>query len=117
MTKIIVLYTEGSSGNARGQKRPLGVILIMVEDDMNANIVDYGSIRCHRVTRSVLESEIHAMVVGFDIAFVVQNMFKELLGTKMKIQAYVDSRSVFDVIAKQGNTVEKRLKLDIPGMK
>lgn len=37
----------------------------------------------------------------------------DIIGRPVKLAAYIDSRSVFDVIAKDGNTTEKRLQIDI----
>ncbi|KAK1995114.1 hypothetical protein LX36DRAFT_659952, partial [Colletotrichum falcatum] len=39
---------------------------------VNGNIVYFSSTKCKRVTRSVLASEIYAMVVGADIAYVIR---------------------------------------------
>lgn len=44
-------------------------------------------------------------------------MLNELLGRKKTIEAYVDSRSVCDVVSKKGMTVEKRLQTYIHGPK
>lgn len=36
-----------------------------------------------------------------------------IIGLNVKMEAYVDRRSVFDVIAKEINTTEKILQIDI----
>lgn len=113
----LVLFTDASFANARDLKSQLGFLLLMADANDNANIVHFGSSRCQRVTRSVLASEIHSLVLGFDVAYVVQHMLNEIIGRKLKIEAYVDSRSTFDIVAKQGKTVEKRLQIDIHCLK
>lgn len=100
----LVLFTDASFANARGLTSQLGYVILMVDKDCRANVIHYGSSRCHRVTRSVLSSELHALVQGFDIAYVLQHLFAELMDRRLEIEAYVDSRSVFDVVAKQGKT-------------
>lgn len=67
--------------------------------------------------RSVLTSEIHSLVLGFVVAYAIQHTMTEILGRNLYIEAYVDSQSVFEVMAKQQKTVEKRLKSDIKCLK
>lgn len=61
----------------------------------------------------MLAAEVHALVLAFDMAYVIQDMLHEILGRKIEIDAYVDSKTLFDVVAKDGNTSEKRLQIDI----
>lgn len=75
-------------------------------------MIHHGSKRCKRVTRSVMSSELHALILGFDYAFIIRNLLEEILGRKVRLDAYVDIKTVFDVISKDGNTTERRLKID-----
>lgn len=43
----------------------------------------------------------------------VQHLLKEITGNPVPIEAFVDSRTVFEVVEKQGRTYEKRLQIDI----
>lgn len=85
----------------------------MLDDKGVSNIIHYGSARGHRVTRSVMTSEIHALIIGFYHAFKMQDLIEEILQQKVAVKAYVDSKTVFDVIAKDGKTTESRIKIDI----
>lgn len=40
-----------------------------------------------------------------------------MTGVKAYIEAYVDSKTLYDVLAKDGGTEEKRLKIDIFALK
>lgn len=51
----------------------------------NANTVHYGSTRCHLVTRSVLTSEIHALLQGSDAVYVIRHILTEILGKRIEI--------------------------------
>lgn len=109
----LVLVTDASFANARNLRSQIGFVLMMVDNDGVANIIHYGSSRCKRVTRSIMAAEIHGLVYGFDQTYVVREALEEVLDRKISIEVYVDSKSVFDVVVKDGSTSEKRLQIDI----
>lgn len=116
-TMRMVLISDASFANARGGKSQLGYIVAMVDGTGRANIIHFASNRCRRVTRSVMASEIHALVIGFDNAFALNHLAQEVLNRKIILDAYVDSRTLFDVIARDGRTSEKRLQIDIHALR
>lgn len=77
------------------------------------SIIHYGSKRCRRLKRSVMSSEIHSLVLGFDHAFCIRNLLQEILGRKMELRSYVDRQTVIYVISQYGQTNERRLQIDI----
>lgn len=109
----LVVVTDASFANAPGSKSQLGYIIMMVDDDNNSNIIHYGSNRCSRIARSVMAAELHALTLGFDYAFVIKDLLEDILGRKIKIEALIDSKTVFNVITKEGSTTERRLQIDI----
>lgn len=80
----------------------------MVDGSGRKHLVNYGSSRCHRVTRSVMESEIHALVLGFDVWFIRKDLIADLIERDIPIEEFVDSRTVFNVMDKKGNNTERR---------
>ena len=112
-TVRLVLMTDASFANAEGMKSQLGYLILMVDAAGNCNIVHYGSNRCKRVVRSVMAAEVQALVLGFDFSFVVKDLIEELLGREIKLEAMVDSKTVFDVIARDSQTAERRLQIDV----
>ena len=109
----LVLFTDASFANAKDLKSQIGFVLVALDKNMNANIVHYGSSRCKRTTRSVMAAEVHGLTFGWDNAFVVKAMLEEVLGTKIRIDVYVDSKTLFNVIVKYSTTMEKRLQIDV----
>lgn len=89
----------------------------MMDNTGRANIIHYASNRCKRVTGSVLASEIQALVAGFALAYVILHLMQELLNRDISLEAYMDNRTVFDVIAKDGRTCERRLKIYINALR
>ena len=108
----LALFTDASFANTERLKSQIAFVLILVDGYCTANILHYGSAACNRVTRSVMAAELLALVHGFDIAYVLQQMLQDILGKSIPIDGYLDSRTVFNVIAKNGPTLEKRLQID-----
>lgn len=109
----LVLVKDASFENARGMKSLLGLVFIMVDKTGNENIVHYGSIRCRRVIRSVMESETQGLVLGFDFSYGIRDMLVEIIGKEMVLEAFVEISAVFDFLAKYGKKTERRLQICI----
>lgn len=109
----LLLLTDVSFRNARELERKLGYVLLMSDNQGTRNIVQYGSNHCRRVSRSVLASEIIALVLGFDKAFLMWHLLQEILGRRVELLVHVDSRAVCDVLAKDVQTSERRFQVKI----
>lgn len=113
----IVMLADTSFGNGRGLRRQLGFVILMIDNNGVSNIIHYGSSRCKRITRSVMASEIHALFLCFDKSYYIRHMLEEILGRRLNIEAYVDSKTVFDVIAKDGKRTERIIRIDVSALK
>ena len=109
----IVLATDASFANTADLKSQLGYFIMLVDDKQRCNVLHYGSNKCQRIARSVMAAEIQALMLGFDYAFYVRDLLEEILGRSFKIEAMIDSKTVFNVVAKDGKTTERRLQIDI----
>lgn len=108
----LALFTDASFANSENCKSQIGFVIALWDNQNRAKIVNYGSSSSKRVTRSVMAAELMGIVYGFDAAFVVQHMLSEVLGKTIPLDGYVDSKTVFDIIARRGPTLEKRLQID-----
>lgn len=89
----------------------------MVNHMGTANLIHYGSNRCLRVIWSFIAFELQKLVLVFDFACIIQHLTNQLTGRKIHLDAYVDSKTVFDVIAVNGHTTERRLRIDISALR
>lgn len=64
-----------------------------------------------------MEAELHALVSGFDDSYVMREIMKELLGYCQNTTDFIDNKTVFDVVAKDGTTQEKHLQIDVFGIR
>ncbi|KAI0998399.1 hypothetical protein K3495_g9796, partial [Podosphaera aphanis] len=84
---------------------------------LSGNLVHWTSIKCRRVTRAVLASELYAMVHGVDLAIALRttlNMItRQLEIPDIPTIICTDSFSLYECLVKLGTTKEKRLMIDI----
>ena len=70
------------------------------------------------MTRSVLVSELYIIVAGFDNSSAIQTTVKAILSNdKVPLVICTDLYSLYDCITKLGTTVEKRLMINIIGLR
>lgn len=117
----IVVLTDAAFANTEGLKSQLGFVVLLAEangssSSRRCNIVDFGSSRASRVTRSVLAAELFGLVLGFDRAFVVREMVDAsmaMICRYLPITEVTDGQTAFNCIARLSNMLERRLQIDI----
>ena len=105
-----VIFNGANNDNLKSQ---LGFVLILVDGSGHGCIIQYECIRCKRVTRSVMAAEVHGLIYGFDEDYLARNMLEEVLRQKREIDGYIDSRTVFNVVAKNNSSLAKRRQIDL----
>lgn len=127
-TAKLFVFTDGSFANNQDLSSQLGYIIVLANEDksngqfkLRGNMIHCSSLKCKRVTRSVLASETYAFVVGFDMAIAIcstLNMIMERLGlSRIPLVICTDSYSVYDLLVKLSTTSEKRLMIDIMALR
>jgi hypothetical protein len=65
----------------------------------------------------VLALELYAIVAGFDISTVLQDTTSKIMNKTIPLILCTDSYSLYDCMTKLGTTAEKRLMIDIMGLR
>jgi hypothetical protein len=65
----------------------------------------------------VLTSELYLIVAGFDIDAVLQNTTSKIISKAIPLILCTDSYSLYNCITKLSTTAEKRLIIDIIGLR
>jgi hypothetical protein len=91
--------------------------VICLADSDRANIVHWSSIKCKRVTRSVLSAELYGMAHGFDIGAALKATLSNILGIPVPLVLCTDSKSLYDCLVRLGTTQEKRLMIDVMSLR
>ena len=58
-----------------------------------------------------------ALADGFDVAYSMRHDIERMTGKKIPLSVFTDSLSLFDVITKATLTAERRLMIDVAGVK
>jgi len=67
--------------------------------------------------RSVLASELYAIVAGFDNGSAIHSTVNSVLPSEVPLVICTDSYSLYDCMTKLNTTAEKRLMIDIIGLR
>lgn len=67
-TLRLVIFSDASFANNKDLTSQIGYVIVLADGNNKANILHWSSVKCKRVTRSVLASELYAMVHAFDIS-------------------------------------------------
>lgn len=60
-----------------------------------------------------MEAEIQALSLGLDYKFLIKDLIEEIIGRTLQLEAMIESNIIFNVVSKDGQTAERRLKIDI----
>jgi hypothetical protein len=109
----LLVFTDASFANNKDLSSQIGALIALADDSNHANTLHWTSVKCKRVTRSVLASELYAMVLGFDIAGAIKATIDKILTINLPLVLCTDSKSLYDCLVKLGTTQEKRLMIDV----
>jgi len=93
-------------------------VIALVDKDGNMNLVYWQSIKCHRITRSVLASELYALSLGFDNAATIRSTLNQIFtgsreGVKVEEEEVEEQEEKDQISAKIPATLSART-LQIP---
>ena len=112
-TLQLLTFTDASFANNKDLSSQIGYVVVLADAEGKANILHWSSIKCKRVTRSVLASELYAMAHSFDIGASVKSTIEKIMDINLPLVLCTDSKSLYDCLVRLGTTQEKRLMIDI----
>lgn len=63
----VVILSDASFANANGLNNQFVYVILLAEKRRKVNVAHDGLSRFHRVTRSVMPAEGHALILAFDL--------------------------------------------------
>ena len=109
----MLVFTDVSFVNNKDLSLQIGYVLALVDKEENANILYWLSIKCKRVTRSVLVSELYRMAYRFDIKASIKATIEKILTINLLLILCINSKSLYDCLVKLGIIQEKYFIIDI----
>lgn len=106
-------FSDASSASAARIRSQLGFVILLADGKKHEKIIHFGSTRCHNVSQLIIPEEVHALVHAFDSTLVHRKALEELLNRPVEVEAILDSRRLFNVIAKNSSRVERRLQINV----
>ena len=131
-----MVFTDGSFANNKDLNSQIGYLIALVNEENIAeestagtddvftikdNIVYYSSVKCKRIIRNVLASEIYGFVNGFDLSYVINHTLYKITDRldlpPTPLIVYINSFSLYEYLVKLYTTTEKRLMIDVIGLR
>lgn len=85
----------------------------MVDDTNNCKILHYGRKKCKRIACYFKEADIQVLVLGFDFPFLVNDLVEEIIGKKIRLEAIIGSKTIFNLVAKHCRMEKHRLQIAV----
>jgi hypothetical protein len=117
-------FINASFANNRNLSSQIGYIILLgnkkdAEETFTifSNFVYWFSVKCKRITKSVLASEFYVMAYGVDIAVVIRTIIDKIINRlrlpKASVIVCTDFLFLYECFIKLETTKEKRLIIDI----
>lgn len=75
----LVIFTDTSFANNYNLSSEIRFVITLIDSDNKANIIHWFPIKCKTITRSVLASDLYAIVYRFNIASVLKSTIECVL--------------------------------------
>lgn len=113
----LIVYADASFASNGDLTSQLGFIFAMVDKYGRANVIDYSSVKAKRITRSVLAAELFSCVRSFYSSSTTRVCFNEMLSRMIPMTICTDSKCLYDMLISLNKTTEKRLLIDLQGLR
>jgi hypothetical protein len=108
----LMIFTDAAFANTFDLHSQIDYVVCLT-NDVHINLIHWSSIKCKRVIRSVLATELYAMINDFDVEAIIKSIIERMLHISLSLILLTDSKSSFDCLVKLETTSEKRLMIDL----
>ncbi len=108
-----MIFSDSFFANNRDLFSQIDYVICLTDSINTTNILHWFSIKCKRITRSVLAIELFAMIHDFDVDSILKAILTKMLNILISLILVIDSKSLYDCLVRLKITVEKRLIMKV----
>jgi hypothetical protein len=110
-----VIFSDSFFANNRDLFSQIDYVIFLTDLINTTNILHWFSIKCKRITRSVLTIELYAMIHDFDVDSILKAILIKMLDNKISIFLIltIDSKSLYNCLVRLDIIVKKRLMMNV----
>jgi hypothetical protein len=112
-TLWLVVFIDSSFANNKDYSSQIRYVIVLADGSNNCNLLHWLSIKCQRITRSIITSELYAMGYGFDYTCVLKHTLNNMLNIAILIVIYINSFLLYECLVKLGTTNKKCLMINL----
>lgn len=118
----LVVYSDASLGNMSDGGSQGGYVVMLVGDNRRFSPIAWQSKKIRRVVRSTIAAETLALADAVDSAVYIAQLYAEITSGQLKsgllpIECITDNHSLYDTLHSTNHVGEKRLRIEISGIK
>ena len=99
-----MVFTDASFTNNTDNTLQINFVTVIANNSGSVNIIYWSSIKCKRVTCSVLASKLYAIAYRFNYSAVLKSIIEKILQVKLPLILYTDSKLLYKCLIKLGST-------------
>ncbi len=108
----LTIFTNSSFANNQDLFSQIDYVICFT-NFKHVNIVHWSSIKCKRVTRSVLAAKLYAFAHDFDLETTLKATLFAILDRFVSLVLCIDSKSLYDCLIKLDTTQKKRFMINV----
>ena len=112
-TLQLLIFTNSLFTNNKDLLSQIGYILVLADLLNKANIVHWSSVKCKRITKSILTSKLYTIAYNFNISTAIKTTVKLQLNINLPLILCTNSKLIYKCLVKLGTIQEKRLIIDV----
>jgi hypothetical protein len=111
-----MIFTISSFANSRDLFSQIDYVICLI-NLKHVNIVHWSSIKCKRVTRSILAAKLYALAHDFDLKTTFKATLFNILDRFVSFVFCIDSKFLYDCLIKLHKTQKKRLMINVMSLR
>jgi hypothetical protein len=109
----LMIFIDSFFANNRDSSSQIDYVICLFDSINTANILHWFSVKCKRITRSVLTAELFAMIHDFDVDSVLKTTFTKMLDVVVSLILATNSKFLYNCLVRLRTTIEKRLMMNV----